>query len=66
MEHRSRIILQLGGSLISSSISTAYYPQSDRNAGHVFRSFGIDMGLHVAGSLAQEFILGKFTSKGKH
>jgi carboxypeptidase family protein len=56
----------LGGSLISYSISTAYYPSSDRNAEHVFRGFGIDIGLHVAGSLAQEFILNKFTSKGKH
>ena len=56
----------LGGSLIAYSISTAYYPSSDRNAEHVFRGFGIDMGLHVAGSLAQEFILDKFTSKGKH
>jgi len=56
----------LGGSLISYSISTAYYPSADRNAEHVFRGFGIDIGLHVAGSLAQEFILSKFTSKGKH
>jgi len=57
---------QWGGSLISSSISMAYYPQSNRNAGHVFGSFGVGMALHVAGSLAQEFILGKVTSKGKH
>ena len=57
---------QLGGSLIGYSISTAYYPGSDRTAGHVFQTFGIDMGLHVVGSLAQEFILGKFTSRGKH
>ena len=55
-----------GGSLISSSISLAYYPSSDRNAQHVFRSFGIGMGLHVGGGLVQEFILGKFTSRGKH
>jgi Carboxypeptidase regulatory-like domain len=54
------------GSLISSSISLAYYPSSDRNAQHVFRSFGIGMGLHVGGGLVQEFILGKFTSRGKH
>ena len=40
-----------GGSLISSSISLAYYPSSDRNARHVFRNFGIGMGLHVAGGL---------------
>ena len=57
---------QWGGSLIGYSISTAYYPSSDRTAAHVFQTFGIDMGLHVAGSLAQEFILGKFTSRGKH
>ena len=55
-----------GGSLISSSISLSYYPSSDRNAQHVFKTFGIGMGLHVAGGLAQEFILNKFTSRGKH
>jgi len=57
---------QLGGSLIGYSISTAFYPSSNRTAGHVFQSFGIDTGLHVVGSLAQEFILGKLTSRGKH
>jgi hypothetical protein len=57
---------QWGGSLIGYSISTAYYPDSSRTAGHVFQTFGIDMGLHVVGSLAQEFIFGKFTSRGKH
>jgi len=57
---------QLGGSLIGYSISSAYYPSSDRTAGHVFQTFGIDLGLHVVGSLAQEFILGKFTSRSKH
>ena len=55
-----------GGGLISSSISMAYYPDSNRGPGHVFRGFGIGMALHVGGSLAQEFILGKFTSTGKH
>jgi len=55
-----------GGSLISSSISLAYYPSSDRNAQHVFRTFGIGMGLHVGGGLVQEFILGKLTRRGKH
>jgi hypothetical protein len=55
-----------GGSLISSSISHAYYPSSDRNARHVFGNFGIEMGLHVAGGLVQEFILDKLTSRGKH
>jgi len=54
-----------GGSLISSSISLAYYPSSDRNAQHVFKNFGIGMGLHVGGSLVQEFILDKLTSRRK-
>jgi hypothetical protein len=54
-----------GGSLISSSISLAYYPSSDRNAQHVFKNFGIGMGLHVAGGLVQEFVLDKLTSRGK-
>jgi len=57
---------QWGGSLIAYSISTAYYPGSARTAGHVFQTFGIDMGVHVVGSLTQEFILGKFTRRGKH
>lgn len=55
-----------GGSLISSSISVSYYPSSDRNAQHVFKTFGIGMGLHVAGGLVQEFIVDKLTSRGKH
>ena len=55
-----------GGSLIATSVSMAYYPSSDRDAGHVFKNFGVGMGLHVAGGLAQEFILSKFTSRGKH
>ncbi len=57
---------QVGGSLIGYSISSAYYPGSAHTAGHIFQTFGMDMGLHVVGSLAQEFILGKFTSRGKH
>ncbi len=55
-----------GGSLIASAMSTTYYPESNRGPGHVFRNFGIGMSLHVVSSVAQEFILGKFTSKGKH
>jgi len=54
------------GSLIASSVSIAYSPHSDRTTGHVFRAFGISMGFHVFGSFAQEFILDKFTSRGKH
>jgi Carboxypeptidase regulatory-like domain len=57
---------QVGGSLISAGLSYTYYPGSNRDAGLVFRNFGTNMGLHVALGLAQEFILGKVTSRGKH
>ncbi len=57
---------QIGGILISASLTNAYYPESNRGAGLVFTNSGIDMGIHVAIGLAQEFILAKFTSKGKH
>jgi hypothetical protein len=55
-----------GGLLAASAISLAYVPDSNRNAGYVFKSFGVGMGLHVGIGVAQEFILKKFTSRGKH
>jgi Carboxypeptidase regulatory-like domain len=57
---------QMGGLLISASLSNAYYPASNRGPGLVARNFGTEMGIHVALGLAQEFILAKFTSRGKH
>ena len=57
---------QWGGSLISASLSNTYYPESQRGPGLVFTNFGTSMGLHVALGLAQEFLLGKFTSRGSH
>jgi hypothetical protein len=57
---------QWGGSLISASLSNTYYPSSNRGAGLVFRNFGTSMGLHVVLGVAQEFVLGRFTSKHKH
>ncbi len=57
---------QIGGALISASLANTYYPESNRGAGLVFKSFGTDMGIHVALGLAQEFILAKLTSRGKH
>jgi Carboxypeptidase regulatory-like domain len=56
---------QMGGLLISASLSNAYYPASNRGPGLVARNFGTNMGIHVALGLAQEFILAKFTSRGK-
>jgi hypothetical protein len=57
---------QIGGLLISASLSNAYYPASNRGPGLVARNFGTDMGIHVALGLAQEFLLAKVTSRGKH
>jgi hypothetical protein len=57
---------QWGGSLISASLSNAYYPDSNRGPGLVFTNFGTRMGLHVVLGLAQEFVLPKFTSKDNH
>jgi hypothetical protein len=57
---------QLGGSLISASLASTYYPGSNRGPGLVFTNFGTSMGLHVALGVAQEFVLPRFTNKGKH
>ncbi|HVO62448.1 MAG TPA: carboxypeptidase-like regulatory domain-containing protein [Terriglobales bacterium] len=57
---------QWGGLLVSGALANAYYPESNRGAGLVFKNFGINMGFHVALGLAQEFIFSKFTSRGKH
>ncbi len=57
---------QWGGLLISGALANTYYPESNRGVGLVFRNFGTNMGLHVGLGLAQEFILSKFTSRGKH
>jgi hypothetical protein len=57
---------QWGGLLVSGALANAYYPESNRGAGLVFKNFGMNMGLHMALGLAQEFIFEKFTSRGKH
>lgn len=55
----------LGGDLASAAISNAYYPPSDRRAGLVFENLLISTGGRMVGTLVQEFIMGKLTSKGK-
>jgi hypothetical protein len=54
----------LGGVLASSSLANLYYPRSNRGAGLVFGNFAIGVAERVGASLAQEFLLGKFTRKG--
>jgi hypothetical protein len=56
----------LGGDLASSAISNAYYPQSNRGVGLVFTNFALSTGERIASSLAQEFVLHKWTHKPGH
>ncbi len=56
----------LGGDLASSALSNLYYPQANRGAGLVFGNFAIGTAERIGASLAQEFIVGKFTRRGGH
>jgi len=56
----------LGGVLASSSLANLYYPRSDRGAGLVFGNFAIGIAERIGASLAQEFLIGKFTRRGGH
>jgi len=56
----------LGGDLASSALSNLYYPRSDRGVGLVFSQFAIGTAERIGASLAQEFLLGKFTKRGGH
>lgn len=56
----------IGGDLASSALSDLYYPQSDRGAGLVFGNFAIGTAERIGASLAQEFLVSKFTKRGGH
>ena len=56
----------LGGDLASSALSNLYYPQANRGAGLVFGNFAIGTAERIGASLAQEFLIGKFTRRGGH
>jgi hypothetical protein len=56
----------LGGVLASSSLANLYYPRSDRGAGLVFGNFAIGTAERIGASLAQEFLVGRFTRRGGH
>ena len=55
----------LGGDLASAALSNAYYPQSDRGASLVLGNLAIGIAEHMAGALAQEFLLHRFTKTPK-
>src|SRR5215469_901540 len=54
----------VGGVLASSAIANLYYPRADRGAGLVFGNFAIGIAERIGASLAQEFLLSKFTKRG--
>ncbi len=56
----------LGGVLASSSLANLYYPRSNRGVGLIFGNFAIGTAERIGASLAQEFLLGKFTRRGGH
>ncbi|HTJ86052.1 MAG TPA: carboxypeptidase-like regulatory domain-containing protein [Terriglobales bacterium] len=53
----------LGGDLASSALSNLYYPEANRGAGLVFGNFAIGTAERVGASVAQEFLVGKFTRR---
>jgi hypothetical protein len=59
-------ISSMGGDLISSAISNAYYPESNRGASLVFGGFLISTGEREVSSLVQEFLLKKLTPSARH
>jgi len=56
----------MGGDLASSALSNIYYPRANRGLGLVFGNFAIGTAERIGASLAQEFLLGKFTKRGGH
>jgi hypothetical protein len=55
----------MGGDLASSALSNLYYPRSDRGSRLVFQNFFLNTGERVVSGVAQEFVLGKITSRQK-
>ncbi len=55
----------IGGDLISSSISNAYYPPSNRGASLVFGNLLLSTGEREISSVVQEFVLRRLTPSAK-
>ena len=56
----------LGGNLASAGLSNLYFPRANRGVGLVFGNFAIGTAERIGASLAQEFIIGRFTKRGGH
>jgi hypothetical protein len=60
------IALAMTFRLASASISSLYFPSSKSGAGLVFGNFAIGTAEWVGDSLAQEFVIGRFTKRRGH
>ena len=56
----------IGGDLASAALSNLYFPQVNRGVGLVFGNFAIGTAERIGASLAQEFIIGRFSKRGGH
>jgi len=56
----------IGGDLASSGLSNLYFPRANRGVGLVFGNFAIGTAERIGASLAQEFIIGRFSNRGGH
>jgi hypothetical protein len=55
----------IGGDLASAALANTYYPASDRGVHQTFDTVLINTAERMFTALAQEFIVGRFTSRGK-
>jgi hypothetical protein len=55
----------IGGDLISSAISNAYYPASNRGAAFTFENLAIDTAQREVSAIIQEFLVRKLTPSAK-
>jgi hypothetical protein len=56
----------MGGVLVASALSNAYYPDSNRGAGLVLENFAISSAARMAAALLKEFVLRRFTHNVNH
>lgn len=53
----------MGGDLASGALANLYYPRPDRGANLMLSAFAISTGTRIVSTVAQEFVLGRFTHR---
>jgi hypothetical protein len=56
----------LGGDLASAGLSNLYYPASNRGVSQTFENFIVGTGERMLGTVIQEFVIRKLTTKPKN